>query len=203
MRGIILAAAVLFVGHVATANELDQAAPAADQFSAEQIELGKKLPATTVIVVDKKDSTKFTVYHLNERLEPGKKVNFEKLAANVEKISGTLTPGQELEVTKSTQSWGFGWVGPRGGMVAAGGWGGYGMGYGYGGYGMGGYGGYGMGYGGGCFNNCGWYNRAFYNPIFYPTYNYGGYGYNCSPYWGYETASAYVGYVGWGGYGMW
>lgn len=211
MKTLILSMA-LALGPAVVAHELDSE----NTVSAQQIEKAKDLPQTLIVRTSLTNPKDVQVVHLKERLAPGKKLTglqFEQVAMNSEKIGIAYDSSNELDRTTSTASWAFGYVGPRGGIYARGGYGGgYGGYYGgaYGGY-RGGYGGYyGAGYGGyypsyggyypsygyGYGNGCGYGGCGGYSP-YYANYQYAGYSYGYAPYYAYADNLYNYTYCGW------
>src|SRR5689334_14514231 len=121
----LMVVAALAVTPMALAHELDVEAKHTDPIA---IEKSKALPGTVIVKTNKSDPNDVQVAFVKEKLKPGQKVKnlkFEKIARDAEKVGIAYDSGNELDVTTSTASWGFGWRGPWGGGIAVGrpGWG--------------------------------------------------------------------------------
>lgn len=104
----------------------------------EQKRLSAHLPQTLIIREDTRDPSKIEVAHVKDHVPAGQKVEhmtFEKMALNSEVRGISYDTGNELDVTSSTNSWGFGLaLGALGlGVVAGSAWSNRAYGYGYGG----------------------------------------------------------------------
>ena len=108
MRRLIIFAAALALGQIATAHELDQEAAMAPQ---DQVEHAKDLPGTLVLQINEKDPSKVTVFHLKDKIAPGTKLTgkqLEQLAVKAEeRVAEVGDPKTELDRESSTSSWGF------------------------------------------------------------------------------------------------
>lgn len=181
----------------AMANELDR--ENATAVSQKQVELANELPKTVILRINNK-TKEVEIAHVQAQLAPGQKAEkpvFEKMALNEMKTGVPFKAKHELDVTSSTQSWGYGYGRGWGYPGYRGGW--AGGGYGYGGYRpYPYYPNYGYGYGAGWGGYCGGYG-AYCGGYAWPTYSYVGYSYNFAPYWGYASASYSYTYCGWNG----
>lgn len=205
MKNCIFAITLALGATGAFAGELDTEATV----SAQQVELAKDLPQTVVVRVSKSNPNDIEVAHLPGKLKAGEKVAklpFEKMALNEERKGIPFHSSAELDGTKSTSSWAFGFA--VGGRPWAAGWAGYRGGYGYN-YGNNGYG-YSSGYGNGC-GNYGYYNYGYGNncgcgnnyytvncyPAYRPVYSYSNYNYSYAPYYSYDDSYYNYAYCGW------